>query len=134
MKWLLSLVLLGALGGCSPSSSEDFQREGNALSRRLMKHLNSIETYEELLRAEPLLKKSFEAYVDLIIQAREYQKKHPDLVTTEGNGDFSVSEQLKEALRQIYALEGGREIVERAQQEALVRLDAYERLQGKQRK
>jgi hypothetical protein len=128
------MIFLPILIGCSPSSSDDFLREGEALSRRVIKRLNAIETQEELMRAESQLKKDFEAYVDLIIQAREYQKKHPNLVATERSGDFSVSEQLKEALRRIYAFEGGREILERSQQEALVRLDAYDNSRGRYRK
>lgn len=134
MKIFFTLLLLAALYGCSPSSSEDFQREGEALSRTLIKHLEAIESQEELLRAEPVLKKDFEAYVDLIQQAREYQLKHADEIVLEASSDFSVSGELKEEMRRIFAIEGGREIIERAQQEALVRLDAFERTQAKQRK
>jgi hypothetical protein len=133
-KPIVLLILLTALYGCSPSSLEDFQREGEALSRVLIKHLEPIESQEELLRAEPLLKKDFEAYVDLINQARSYQLKHTDEIATDGGTDFSVSDELKEELRRIFAIEGGREIIERAQQEALVRLDANEQLQAKQKK
>ena len=126
MKKLLFLPFLTLiLYGCSPSSLEDFQREGEALSRTVIEHLESIESHEELLRAEPTLKKDFEAYVDLIKQAREYQAMHSDEVVSDASIDFSVSDELKQQLRRIYAIEGGREIIERAQQEALVRLDAY---------
>ncbi len=100
----------------------------------LIKHLEQIESQEELLRAEPVLKKIFDAYVGLINQAREYQLKHTDEVATDGGSDFSISDALKEELRRIFAIEGGREIIERAQQEALVRLDGYEKIQAKQRK
>ncbi|MBS0653238.1 MAG: hypothetical protein JSR39_06870 [Verrucomicrobia bacterium] len=134
MKTFFTLFLLTALYGCSPSSSEDFQREGEALSRTLIKHLEAIESQEELLRAEPVLKKDFEAYVDLIQQARAYQLKQADEIVLDASSDFSVSDELKEELRRIFAIEGGREIIERAQQEALVRLDAFERAQAKQRK
>jgi len=129
-----SLILLTALYGCSPSSSEDFQREGEALTRTLIKHLEAIETQEDLLRAEPVLKKDFEAYVDLISEAREQQLRHADEIVVDASSDFSVSGELKEEMRRIYSMEGGREIIERSQQEALVRLDAYERAQAKQRK
>ncbi|MBS0650868.1 MAG: hypothetical protein JSR93_06890 [Verrucomicrobia bacterium] len=134
LQWACSLILLIGLYGCSPSSSEDFQREGEALTRTLIKHLEAIETQEDLLRAEPTLKKDFEAYVDLITQAREQQLRRADEIVVDASSDFSVSGELKEVMRRIYAMEGGREIIERAQQEALVRLDAYERAQTKQRK
>ncbi len=133
-KPILLFILLTVLYGCSPSSLDDFQREGEALSRILIKHLESIESQEELLRAEPILKKDFEAYVDLINQARAYQLKHTDEIATDGGSDFSVSDELKKQLRRIFAIEGGREIIERAQQEALERLDANEQVTGKQRK
>lgn len=123
MKRLINLTLFLICAGCSPSSLEDYQKEGEALSRKLIQHLEKIETHEELLRAEPVLKKDFEAYATLIIQAKEYQQKHCDELISDLTVDYALSEQLKEQLRRVYAIEGGREIVEKAQQEALVRLD-----------
>jgi hypothetical protein len=40
---------------------------------------------------------------------------------------------LQSELRRIYTIENGREVIERAQQEALVRLDAYERALAKKK-
>ena len=67
-----------------------------------------------------------------MIEAKEYQKKHPDELPPESVVHLS-NDQLKDQLRRIYLIEGGREIVERAQQEALVRLDAYERTLAKKK-
>lgn len=124
-SWLFFILI--PLYACSPSSLEDYQREGEALTRSLIQELQQIETPEQLIKSEQSLKKHFEAYVALMIQAKDYQKKHSEEIAPEMSSDCAVSGQLKEELRRIYAMEGGRELVERAQQEALVRLDAYER-------
>jgi hypothetical protein len=96
--------------------------------------LEKIENRQQLLLAEPQLKKHFEALITLMIEAREFQQKHLDDVAIESPyEEGSVDLQLEEELRRIYSIEGGREVVERAQHEALIRLDAYERALAKKR-
>jgi hypothetical protein len=128
--FFLPSFLTGAmlcLGSCSPNSSSDFQQEGEAWSRSLIKALKKIENREQLAEAEPYLKKQFEALIDLIIASHEFQHSHFDLPQEVALNESSVEKTLEEELRRIYAFEGGREVVERAQQEALVRLDGYKR-------
>ncbi len=114
--------------GCSPNSLEDFQHEGEAMNRALANDLRQIRTKEELVKAIPKLKKRYEKYVELLIDAKEYQQKHPEEERPEiqasdlPNGEFLFWE-----LKRIYAMEGGREAMEKAQREALIKLDAYER-------
>lgn len=126
MKRLLLFCLASFLTGCSPGSLEDFQREGESRCRTLVLKLQQIETHEQLLRAESDLKKEFEKLVDLMIEAREFQLQNFDEDLPEAI-ENPTSTALKEELRRIYTIEGGREMIERTQQEALVRLDAYER-------
>lgn len=129
---VLSLFLLGMLSGCSPSSLEDYRLEGEARCRTLLEELQKIHNREQLVKAAPHLKKYFNNLVTLMIHAREFQETHPDEtpgLSTESN----ASSELEEELRRIYAIEGAREIIERAQQEALVRLDAFERARSKRR-
>ncbi len=128
MRWLILSCFLPLFCGCSPNSSEEFHREGKERCRALVEDLAKIENREQLLRAEPLLKRRFESLVGLMIEAREFQQKHLE----ELEGEVAIEEneidaKLETELRRIYAIEGGREVVERAQHEALVRLDAYER-------
>lgn len=126
----LVILLLLFLFGCSPNSSEDFQHEGASLCRALVSDLQHIENREQLLRAEPQLKKRFEDLIDLMIQAREFQQKHLD----EGDSVYQedqVDALLEDELRRVYTIEGARELIERTQQEALIRLDAYERTLSK---
>ncbi len=83
---------------------------------------------------EPELKKHFESLINLMIQAREFQQKHLDDLGTEvAYEEDSADIRLEEELRRIYGIEGGREIIERCQHEALFRLDAYERSLAKKR-
>ncbi len=126
MSRLLACLLGIFLIGCSPHSTEDFQLEGEVCCRRLIKDLQKIENHDQLLRAEGILKKHFEKLVDLMIEARVYQQKHLDEMAL-GAVAYPMSEPLKEALRRIYTIEGGRELVEKTQHEALVRLDACEK-------
>lgn len=121
MRYWIWLLLLC---GCTPSSSKDFQQEGEARCRLLIKDLQKIETRDQLLSQESHLKKHFEALVDLMIAAREFQERHWDDFTQDPE-ENSAEAPLQEELRRIYAIEGGREIVERAEHEALVRLDGY---------
>jgi hypothetical protein len=130
----LYLALGVVLFGCSPHSSEEFHKEGEVLCRSLVETLQEIDSLDQLLSKETLLKKKFESLVSLMIDASRFQERHPDNWGAESGiepGLISVS--LKEQLHRIYLLEGGREIVERAQQESLVKLDAYERSRLKQR-
>jgi hypothetical protein len=119
---------------CSPNSSEEFQREGETRCRLLVADLQKIENREQLLLAEPILKKHFEGLIDLMIEVREFQQKRLEDISNEIPFEESSTEvSLENELRRIYAIEGGREIIERTQQEALVRLDAYERTLAKKR-
>lgn len=128
------ILAMSALSSCSPNSLEEFRYEGESRCKELIETLQKIHNRDELVRAEPLLKKKFEDLVNLMIRAREFQENHPDEEPSLPLSSENIrSAQLEEELRRIYALEGGREIIERAQQEALVRLDAAERACTKRR-
>jgi hypothetical protein len=130
MKYVVLALLL--LCSCSPNSSEEFQREGQARCRSLVLELQKIENREQLLRLEPVLKNHFESLISLMIEAREFQQKKLDDLSTEiAYEENTVETALEEELRRIYAIEGAREVIEHAQHEALVRLDAYERTLAK---
>jgi len=128
---ILLFLAVGALFySCSPHSSEEFHKEGEVLCRSLVEALQTIESSDQLLLAEPLLKKKFESLVSLMIESSKFQQEHPDDWSLEP-GFVSVA--LRDQLHRIYLLEGGREVIERAQQESLVKLDAYERSRLRQR-
>jgi hypothetical protein len=133
IKGILAFILIVLAAGCSPNSLEDFQHEGEAMNRALAKDIREIRTREELVKAIPRLKKRYEEFVDLIIAAKEYQQEHLEEEPPEVNfSDLPNGELLFWELKRIYAMEGGRESMEKAQREALIRLDAYERNRAKQ--
>ncbi len=127
----LGVVLL--FFGCNPSNLEDFQHEGASKLRLLLLSLQTIETREELSEKEPLLKKRFEDLANLIIEAREFQEKHPEEELFFLKGNEELNQALFSEYLRLYHLEGGKEIMERAQREALLRLDAFERILHKQK-
>jgi hypothetical protein len=130
-KRILLLVCL-FLFGCQPTSLEDFQWEGSSLVRVLLKDLRKIETREDLIVMEPVLKKDFEKIVELIIQARTFQQKNPESEISFQNINPTLNLSVKEELKRIYEMEGGRECMERSQREAMLKLDAKEKLFQKQ--
>jgi hypothetical protein len=118
------LGLLVIIAGCSPHSAEDYQFEGEALCRAFVKELEKIRSREDLAGALPRIKKHYEALVSLMIEAKEFQRKHPDHEIADPQYyDHPYSETLKFELERICKLEGGRELLEKAEREALIRLD-----------
>ncbi|PWU16115.1 MAG: hypothetical protein C5B45_01190 [Chlamydiae bacterium] len=122
MKKLFIIFLI--LLGCNPSSYEDFQLEGDAHCRKMLNTLKGIQDRQQLLQAQPILRQHFENLVDLMIAARKFQQD--SLEAKEFYPSF-YSIALKEELKRLYEIEGGREIVERAQKQAFLRLGAWER-------
>ncbi len=124
------LVILACciLASCQPTSLEEFQCEGDSLGRKLLSDLRKIEARQDLAFIEPVLKKDFESLVKLIIDARMFQQKNmdADLFLIQPNAFLNAS--LKEELQRVYAIEGGREVVERAQKEAMLALHAKEQM------
>ncbi len=118
------IVFITLLCGCNPSSLEDFQHEGEALCKSIVLDLHKVRNREELAQTAPKLKKKFNGLVDLMIEARTYSRLHPEACALPPS---ATSEELLAELKRVYALEGGKEVVERAQREALIRLDSFER-------
>ena len=126
-------ILFIWLSSCSPQSLEDYQQETRFLMRALIQELQTIEYPEHLSKSEPELRKKFNQLVDLMIQAREYQQERGLDAPARVDALLDDNESLKMELRRIYSIERGRECIERASQEALIRLDAYERQLKKKR-
>jgi len=132
-KMALALVcLMVVVAGCSPGSLKDFRLEGESICRDIIDDLQRVETRDDIARLEPVLKRHFEKLVSIIIQAREFQIKYPEeALAFQGPQDAEVSDIMKEELQRIYRIEGGKEIVERAQRESMLRLDAFEKMREK---
>jgi len=133
LKWVGIFLIYFCLWGCSPSSLEEYHYEGQTLSKKLLNELKSIESREDLERAVPYLKKQFESLVDLMIEARNFQEKYPEEYFDEPEYAVSLDDELLEEIKRIYQLEKGRVLIEKAQRESLLRLDAFKRSLIKQR-
>jgi len=113
-------LLLLLLCSCGSKSLRDFDGEAERICKLLTKELQKVETREELLEAEGKLGPLFQQLVDLMLSAESYAKQHLEEAELFSN---AYDEPLLEEMMRVYRIEGGREIVERAQREALIRLD-----------
>jgi hypothetical protein len=128
---VLPLVFLLCLVSCGPRSQEDFRDEGETIAYSLIEELRHVHSRDDLLAKTPKLKQLFHSLVDLAIAARDFREKHPEanFLSQGSRKEETVSDQLREELNRIFLIEGGREIIEKAQEEALNRLDAFEKKQ-----
>lgn len=122
---IAGMVVFVALAGCG-ESVEGFRHKGAKRAECFAQDLGRIENAQDLRQSENRIKKHFNALVDLMIAARQWQAKR-------GCEDVPVPEMcasyrhLQQELTRISLMEGGKEFLQRAQQEALIRLDRYER-------
>lgn len=125
MRLTLCFAILALLTNCSPDSLVDYRSEEEARCHALCKTLKEIQYPQDLALKAPSVKSHFEKIVDVILLARAYQINHPDEVVEPIDPIFQQA--LKDELMRVYQLEGGREMVEKAAHEALIRLDAREK-------
>jgi len=132
---LIFTCFLGCiLFSCSPSSLEDFHFEGESVTREIIEELEMIQTREDLALHEQSLKKKFEKLVAIIIQARQYQIDYPEeALSHQLLQESEISAKLMQEIQRVYQIEGGRESVERAQREPMLRLDGFEKIRKKQK-
>lgn len=123
----LSLCLLISITSCSPRSIEDFQEEGEGIIRSLIQELKAIHTREELLVAQGKLQQQFERLVSTMIAAEEFNFSSPESDKGSNSINHELSDQLRVELNRLYRLEGGRQIIEKYQEKALYRLDAFQK-------
>lgn len=110
--FLISLILL-----CSYSS---FQKKSTKTLKELLFQLENIHTIDELLDREIILQKQFDKLVDLLIEAKKFQ--------IEGINNDALSKSLQKSLQRLYEIDGGQEIIEHLQSNALQRLNRFEKI------
>ena len=105
------------------------------ISKKLSTELSHIHTREDLVTSSSKLKRQFDELVDTIIAAREYQQKHSDIDMQDiSRSNHLASDALREELNRVYRIEGCRQIIEKCQENALNRLDAFEKRLTQQKK
>ena len=109
------VIIFLLLFGCSPSSPEDFLAQSEVKCSELVAILENADTLEDLLKVENDLKKKFNEIARLMVAARKYYEKHPCHISVKAHHSSGA---LLEELKRIYAIKGGREVIERAQSDA----------------
>ena len=112
MKWFLLLLLFTA---CGPSSVSDLRVEGEAETLRFAEVLQMIDTKDDLQRNFSKVKKGYLRMAELMLQVREFH----DAIEMEPT---AASDRLFSELARLYEMPGCRELMERAQDEALALL------------
>lgn len=116
------------LTSCSSHTLDDFRDEGEGIIRNLIVEFKQIRSRDDLLTHAKALQQLFNSLVDVIIEAQKYKIAHPEAVpTTQNKKEQAVADQLRIELNRILHMEGGREVIEKVQEEALNRLDSFER-------
>jgi len=122
------MLLLLLFVSCGRHSLDDFEEEGEGVMRSLIQDLRTIHTRDQLLSSTGRLKRLFERLVDIIIAAEEYRLSHPEAAKDGLAGpNHELSDQLRIELNRVYQIEGGRLMIEKCQEIALHRLDAFEK-------
>lgn len=113
-QFLIFFCALFSFCGCGLTTFADLRCEGEAQTKKLVKELRSIETKEELQKKLPSLRKRFNQIAELLIEAQKvpYQECEPS----------AASEELFIELARLYEMPGGRELIETAQSQAVLRL------------
>ncbi len=119
-KIVIFIVGLFLLTGCGGRSFENFRGQGEGITRSLIQEMQKIRTREELLAAGPELTSLFLELASVMQKAKAYQLQHPKEEAppfTEFN--HALSDQLRQELNRLYAIDGGREVMEGYQREGL---------------
>lgn len=128
-KQLLGIIFIFLIvTGCSFRSTEDFKEEGEGVIRSLLQELKSIHTRGQLLATSTKLQRDFDRLVNIMIAAEQFIDTHVERDKNEdGYFNHELSDQLRIELNRLYEIEGGRQIIEKCQEKALHRLDAFEK-------
>jgi hypothetical protein len=128
------VILTMTLVSCGPRSLNEFEEEGEGVIRSLIQELQVIHTREQLLAESGNLQKQFDRLVNIMIAAEEYVISHPDLDRVEfSRHNHELSDRLRIELNRLYRVEGGCQIIEKCQEKALHRLDAFKKKNFKQK-
>jgi hypothetical protein len=119
------MAILILVTACYGSSLDDYREEAAGINLSILKDMQSVQSRDELIVRLPHLKKLFNKLVDVMIAAHELKAKHTTETPAFSAEDRILSDVLLAELTRVYAIEGARDLVEKIQEEALYRLDAY---------
>lgn len=124
IKFLFCLILI--LTGCQSTALDEYHKMGCTLLINLCKDLHEVQTLEELKQKAPKLKKKMRRLTELMIEADQYHRKHPEEHLIGSNSE--ISDRLRYEMHRICEeIEGAQIVLEQLQEEILDQLDLYER-------
>ncbi len=123
-RHLIFFLSLSLLCSCSSRSLDHFREEGEGIVRSLIYELQQISTQEELFASTNRFQRYFDRLVSLMIDAEELFLEYPEQ-RENLSLDKELNEQLRHELNRIYKMRGGKAFMEKCQEKALHRLDAY---------
>ncbi len=123
LKKFLLLFFLFFNFSCGYHSLDEFQEEGEGISRSLTAELKKIHTRSELMAASPKIEVFFEKMADLMLKAHE-QREVLESDILHNPSDKIVSGKLLEELDRIYMIDGGCEIIDKCREKALKKLSS----------
>ena len=115
MKRLFCLLFCFAIS-CGRSAADHLRSRGEAETEKLARLLHDIDTKDDLERKLYKVEKSFNAIADLLLQVRTLPEK------PKPKEPSKASDALFAELARLYEMPGCRALLERAQEEAIRRL------------
>lgn len=119
--------MLLLLPGCNKRSLDDFRLEGEEVVHSLTQELRKIRTRDQLLKSTGKLQRLFNELTDIMIAAHGFNQKQIKSEKSPMPFNSELNNRLRSELNRIYKIEGGRQIIEKCQEQALHRLDAFEK-------
>lgn len=122
---ILFLVTLftSVIVSCSGNQLDDLRDEGHSIEKKLIEELKLIRTRDDLLLHASELQRQFTALADVMIRAQKVKESRPDLQASVS--EDSIADNLRLEMNRVLRLEGGRQVIEKSQEEALNKLDAH---------
>lgn len=126
MRIFFFFCALVFLCSCRQKCQNDFQARAQVITMELIAELQQIDDLDMLIEASSRLSAQFDALVDVMIEARKWQIKK-NAVWTLSERDHQLSRQLAFELSRLLRNPLARHFLEKAQNPALERLDAFEK-------
>jgi hypothetical protein len=108
----LLIVFCLILAACQPTCQQRQQR-ATSKAQALLRELKSIERRDQLIQAQERVSNLYASLAEELMIAEQSYPDHLSAPTS------PLSAQLRAELQRLYAMEGGREILETAQEPAL---------------
>lgn len=126
MYRIVYLIFLVLFVSCTPSNKEEFAAQNRAILKRLVQDLKRVESASDLEKFSPRIALNYQRLTKNLLDFQKFTQKYPAGYVTgiDDRETLELANQLKEQLIRIYRdIEGGRSLMEKAQQKAFAQLD-----------